>query len=111
MNSMKIVDGEEVPCSPEDLRQQELDARQSQEVPQMRAFTWKTDVWERVTDDEADALDAALRASPAKVRRFWDDSLRIWHDHEMFGPALKQPFADLFGDERAGAVFAPSGAE
>ena len=80
----------------------------SEQVP--RAYTWKTDVWDRTTDDEAEALDAALKAAPAKVRRFWDDSQRIWHDHPLFEVALKQPFEDLYPG-RADVVFQASGYE
>jgi len=67
----------------------------------------KIDVWERATEEEADALEAALASAPAKVRRTWEDSWVI--DHA--GPMFKE-LRDLIGKavktkKRADELLAP----
>lgn len=70
-------------------------------------FTYKTDIWKRVTEQEAEALDEALKAAPAKQRRMWEDSLSVEHSSDYY-LLLKTQMVEAFGESRAGEILAPS---
>lgn len=70
-------------------------------------FTYKTDIWQRVTDEEAVTLDEQLKQAPPKQRRMWDDSLSVEHSSEYYG-MLKQQMESVFGVERTAIILAPS---
>jgi hypothetical protein len=76
-------------------------------VLEAEAFTWKTDIWDRCTDDEASALDAGLQEAPVKERRMWDDANSVMHNNPLY-ITLRSTFAARFGEERADMIFAPS---
>lgn len=76
--------------------------------------TYKADIWHRMTDSEAEAVDQALSAPPGqsgvhpvKLRRLWEDSMYINHEGELFG-VLMDIAKDILGEERALEVLAPS---
>ena len=76
-------------------------------APNMRARTYKSDIWRRCTEDEAPLLDAALTEAPARLRRLWDDSTVLMHEAEEF-PALQASVITLLGDTRAAELLAAS---
>lgn len=77
-------------------------------APRPSYFTFKGDIWRRVTEDEARELDEDLTALPVRLRRLWDDSAQINHDDE-YGQILIQTMTDRWGAERVAIVMAPSG--
>lgn len=70
-------------------------------------FTFKTDIWQRVTDEEAEILDAQLKQAPAKQRRMWDDSLSVEHSSDYYA-LLKSQMVNAFGEARTDQILAPS---
>lgn len=75
------------------------------ENPALR--TYKSDVWRRCTDAEAQALDAALAAATAKLRRLWDDCTILEHEAPEWS-LLVAGVAAAVGEERAAEILAPS---
>lgn len=69
--------------------------------------TYKTDVWRRCTETEAETLDAALNTAPVKLRRLWADSTILEHESAEFSDLLA-PMIAAFGAERAAEILAPS---
>lgn len=72
-----------------------------------RRFTYKTDIWTRCTEDEAEILDARLEQAPARERRMWADSLSVQHASDYYTMLREQMEAE-FGVERTAAILAPS---
>ena len=70
-------------------------------------FTYKTDIWQRATDTEAQAIDASINNSSVKQRRMWDDSLKVQHASPFFQTLRDQMIAQ-FGEQRADEILAPS---
>lgn len=52
--------------------------------PVVPVITFKADVIRRCTDDEADALDAALANASSKLRRLYNDIIHIDHSAAEF---------------------------
>ena len=72
-----------------------------------RQFTYKTDIWQRCTDDEANTLDTQLNQATAKQRRMWDDSLSIEHSSDYYA-LLRDQMITAFGELRTDEILAPS---
>lgn len=71
-------------------------------APPMRGIVWKTDIWRRATDEEAEAMDAALAAAPAKLRRLYNDAQYIEHSADEF-PLLRAGIIAALGGNEARA--------
>ncbi|MCL7931678.1 hypothetical protein [Halomonas llamarensis] len=78
-----------------------------QPLPEPEYFTYKTDIWTRCTEDEAETLDAALSSAPAKQRRMWDDSLSVEHSSDYY-TLLRGQMESVFGAARTAEMLAPS---
>ncbi|WP_424138153.1 hypothetical protein [Roseomonas chloroacetimidivorans] len=79
------------------------------EAPPSEAIvrTLKSDIWRRCTDEEAEALEAALNAAPVRLRRLFDDSTILesnWPEYE----ALRSGIVQAVGEERAAELLAAS---
>ncbi|WP_424140255.1 hypothetical protein [Roseomonas chloroacetimidivorans] len=79
------------------------------EAPPSEAIvrTLKSDIWRRCTDEEAEALEAALNAAPVRLRRLFNDSTILesnWPEYE----ALRSGIVQAVGEERAAELLAAS---
>lgn len=91
----------------EEIEQQRLEQEAQEQAEIAQRFTYKTDIWQRVTEEEAEVLDAALNAAPAKQRRMWDDSLSVEHSSDYY-VLLKAQMVGVFGEARTDEILAPS---
>jgi hypothetical protein len=69
--------------------------------------TYKSDIWRRASDEEAEIIDAALNAAPVKQRRLWADSTILVHGADGWD-AIRDQMVAAFGVERADEILAPS---
>lgn len=67
---------------------------------------YKTTLWLRLTDAEAETVMAAKNTQPAKFRGIWDDALTIQSDSEFFG-ALKSFLSSVLAAKRANEILQP----
>jgi len=65
----------------------------------------KADLWRRLTEEEAEVLDAALEAAPPRLRRIYEAAAYLDHSDADF-PALRAGIASALGEARADAVLA-----
>lgn len=68
---------------------------------------YKSEVWRRATDAEAEQLDATLAAAPVRLRRLWADSTVLDTTSEDW-PLLRDPVVQLLGAARATELLAPT---
>ncbi|MDU7524123.1 MAG: hypothetical protein E7K72_22565 [Roseomonas mucosa] len=68
---------------------------------------YKSEVWRRATDAEAEKLDAALATAPVRLRRLWSDSTVLDTASEDW-PLLRDPVVQLLGAARADELLAPT---
>ncbi|MCO7736479.1 hypothetical protein NJB95_07620 [Brucella intermedia] len=57
-------------------------------------------LWERMTDTEAEQVNAAMATKPFRTRQIFLTANTFRSDHELW-PLLVQMATDLFGEERA----------
>ena len=57
-------------------------------------------LWERMTDVEAEQVNAAMATQPFRTRQIFLTANTFRSDHELW-PLLVQMVTDLFGAERA----------
>ena len=76
-------------------------------APPDMSFTYKTDIWRRMTDAEAETFTTALAAAPAKLRGLWNDCLTLERSAPEFA-TFQADMAARFGAARAAAILAPS---
>lgn len=67
---------------------------------------YKTTLWLRLTDAEAETVMAAKNQQPAKFRGIWDDALTIQSDSQFFG-TLKAFLAAALSPARAVEILQP----
>lgn len=70
-------------------------------------FVRAGDLWERLTDDEAEQVEAAIATQPVRTQNIFRARTEYHSDHELF-PLLTQIATQLFGEERASEILAPS---
>lgn len=75
--------------------------------PQIVTVVYSVDLWSRMTDAEADQVDAAMAGQPFRVRKIFESANSYRADHELW-PLLVQIATTLFGEERAAQILAPS---
>ena len=66
----------------------------------------KADLWRRLTDDEADMLDAALSMAPTRLRRIFE-AAQYLDTTDADYPALREGVIAALGEERADVVLTP----
>lgn len=76
-------------------------------APAVVVFTYKTDVWRRMTVPEQDIFAAALDSAPSGLRGLWYDCQRLEHSAPEF-PDFVTSMTSAFGAERAAVILAPS---
>lgn len=65
------------------------------------------DLWQRASDEEAEAIEGYMAQAPARVRNIFRVANTFRGDHELFG-LLKDAAETLFSPERAAALLVPS---
>lgn len=68
--------------------------------------THKATIWCRLSDEEAELLDAALLAAPLRLRRIFDAAQYLDTNDQDY-PTLRAGVVAALGEERADAVLAP----
>lgn len=69
--------------------------------------TSKADLYRRATDEEAEKIEQALMTAPVRQRRLFESALYLDHADAEFA-AMHAALVDLFGEDRADALLAPS---
>lgn len=92
----------EVPLSPEEIAE-----REAVVIPEPVAIIDAIDLWQRTTDEEAEAIEGYMAQAPARVRNIFRVANTFRGDHELFG-MLQDAAETLFSPERAAALLAPS---
>lgn len=64
-------------------------------------------LWERLTDAEAEQVNAAMATQPFRTRQIFMTANTFRSDHELW-PLLVQMATDLFGEERAAELLSPA---
>lgn len=67
----------------------------------------KAELWRRLSDDEAEALDAALVAAPARLRRIYEAATYLDTTDADY-PALRAGIVAALGEARADEVLSPT---
>jgi len=91
-----------VPMTPEEIAEIEAVV-----TPDPVAIIDAIDLWQRTTDEEAEAIEGYMAQAPARVRNIFRVANTFRGDHELFG-MLKDAAETLFSPERAAALLAPS---
>lgn len=66
----------------------------------------KAELWRRLTDAEAESLDAMLAASPVRLRRIFESASYIDQDDADF-PTLRAGIVSALGEVRANQILTP----
>lgn len=64
-------------------------------------------LWERLTEAEAEQVNAAMATQPFRTRQIFLTANTFRSDHELW-PLLEQMATDLFGEERAAELLSPA---
>ncbi|MEN5250020.1 hypothetical protein [Brucella pseudintermedia] len=64
-------------------------------------------LWERLTDAEAEQVNAAMATQPFRTRQIFLTANTFRSDHELW-PLLMQMATDLFGEARAAELLSPA---
>lgn len=64
-------------------------------------------LWERMTDAEAEQVNAAMAPQPIRTRQIFLTAPTFRSDHELW-PLLMQMATDLFGEDRAAELLSPA---
>ncbi|WP_266030023.1 hypothetical protein [Brucella intermedia] len=70
------------------------------ELPEPLTVVPSVILWERMTDAEAEQVNAAMATQPFRTRQIFLTASTFRSDHELW-PLLVQMATDLFGEERA----------
>lgn len=65
------------------------------------------DLWSRLTDEEAEAVEMAISAQPIRLQNIFRTASSYRSDHELW-PVLRVISIELFGEQRATEVLAAS---
>ncbi|MDT8894168.1 hypothetical protein RSO41_05830 [Halomonas sp. I1] len=79
-------------------------------VEHLRPATYKLDVWDRMTDDEAEVFETEFSNVGAKLRGMWRDCRYVDHDSPLFS-TLRGMMVEQWGEVRADELLACSYSE
>lgn len=111
--SIETADGRFVPVDPANVDYIEIlasgEAVAPYEPPPAPILTRiaKADLWRRLTEPEAETLDAALQAAPLRLRRIFEAAQYLDTTDEDY-PALRAGIVAALGEARADEVLAPT---
>jgi hypothetical protein len=66
----------------------------------------KDAIWRRATDEEAEAMEAALSSQPVRIRRIYEGATHLQTGDELFS-LLEASMLQMFGADRTGELLAP----
>lgn len=75
--------------------------------PDAATILYPVDLWSRLTNEEAEQVEAAMATQPIRVQNIFRAASSYRSDHELW-PLLTQVATQLFGAERAAVVLAAS---
>jgi len=76
-------------------------------TPATPTITYKSDLYRRATDAEAEAMETALASAPVRERRLFESVQYLDHDAPEF-TTLQEHLVEMFGAKRAGELLAAS---
>lgn len=85
----------------------EADEMPSYPAPEPETVVYPVDLWSRMTNAEADAVEAAMTTQPARIQNIFRSASSYRSDHELW-PLLVSMATNLFGSERAAEILAAS---
>jgi len=77
------------------------------EPPESVTIVYPVDLWSRMTDAEAEAVEAAMATQPVRIQNIFRFASSYRSDHELW-PLLVSMATDLFGATKAAEILAPS---
>lgn len=77
------------------------------EEPEAVVIVFAVDLWSRMTNAEAEAVEAAMIAQPARIQNIFRAANSYRSDHELW-PLLVSMATGLFGAPRAAEILAAS---
>ncbi|WP_312414076.1 hypothetical protein [Shinella sp.] len=97
------IDGEERPMTDE-----EFAAWQNEpEIAPAVTVLYPVDLWSRLSNGEADAVEAAMATQPVRIQNIFRAASSYRSDHELWS-LLETVATSLFGPSRAGEILASS---
>ncbi|WP_406873287.1 hypothetical protein WHT83_06200 [Aminobacter sp. P9b] len=96
----------EVPTAPESATQPWLGDRWGP-APAPVIVLYPVDLWSRLTNAEADQVEAAMATQPVRVQNIFRSASSYRNDHELW-PLLENVATGLFGAARAREILAAS---
>ncbi|MCD1266851.1 hypothetical protein B5M44_21485 [Shinella sumterensis] len=75
--------------------------------PDSVTIVYPVDLWSRMTDDEAHAVEAAMATQPVRIQNIFRAASSYRGDHELW-PLLETMAVGLFGAGRAAEILAAS---
>lgn len=75
--------------------------------PAPMVVLYPVDLWSRLTDAEADQVEAAMATQPVRIQNIFRSASSYRSDHELW-PLLQSVAAGLFGEARAAEILAGS---
>lgn len=91
----KLIDGDSEPTP------------DPQDVPAPVVIVYPVDLWYRLTDEEAEQVESAMSTQSIRVQNIFKFASSYRSDNE-FWTLLNEFAIQLFGEERAGEILAPS---
>lgn len=76
-------------------------------IPPEVTIVFAVDLWSRLTNAEADAVEAAMATQSVRVQNIFRSASSYRSDHELW-PLLESMATSLFGAERAAEILAAS---
>jgi hypothetical protein len=107
MTQVKIVDGEEIPCSPEDLAQMDTDAAAPPADLGPPPRIYKVPMFRKMTDAEYEAYLQIRAGFPPRLQAIFDAAEYLSPEDE-FWPDLVAAANQVYGAERAAELLAPT---
>ncbi|WP_313665752.1 hypothetical protein [Shinella sp.] len=97
------IDGEERPMTDEEFAAWQDGA----DIAPVVTVLFPVDLWSRLTEAEADAVEAAMATQPVRVQNIFRAASSYRNDHELWS-LLEAVATGLFGAERAAEILAAS---
>ena len=80
---------------------------ESPPLPEPVVVLYPVDLWSRLTDAEADAVESAMTAQSVRLQNIFRSAASYRSDHELW-PLLETIATDLFGAARAAEILSAS---
>lgn len=75
--------------------------------PSQAIVLYPVDLWSRLTNGEAEQVEAAMMSQPVRVQNIFRSASSYRSDHELW-PLLQSVAVGLFGESRAAEILAAS---